>query len=330
MRQLSACAVAALAILLCAAVVADAQASAPGKTPRVGLLSIGTDPARPGPQWTAFLGGLRTLGYVEGQNIVIERRFAAGNEQRVTEFAADLVQRQVNLIVVTGTREIMAARRATTTIPIVTIVAPDLVAAGLVTSLARPGGNITGLTFSASGVGGKYVQLLHEAVPSATRVSVLTSRPSAPELQQEMNDAARALNVMVAPLELVKEPGAFEAFFARAKRQGVGGLIVPIDGLTVLHRQEVVDLAAKYRLPAIYTQREHVESGGLMAYGASFLDLFQRAPIFVDKILKGARPGELPMEQPTKFEFVVNAKTAKALGLSLPQGLLLRADQVLE
>jgi putative tryptophan/tyrosine transport system substrate-binding protein len=329
MRWLSACAVAVLAALLGAGVAADAQ-SAPGKTPHVGLLSIGTDPARPGPQWTAFLGGLRTLGYVEGQNIAIERRFAAGNEQRVTEFAAELVQRQVNVIVVTGTREIMAARRATTTIPIVTIVAPDLVAAGIVTSLARPGGNITGLTFSASGVGGKYVELLHEAVPSATRVSILASRPSAPELQREMNDAARALNVTIAPLEPVKEPGAFEAFFARAKRQGAGGLIVPIDGLTVLHRQAVVDLAAKYRLPAIYTQREHVEIGGLMAYGASFLDLFQRAPIFVDKILKGARPAELPMEQPTKFEFVINAKTAKALGLSLPQGLLLRADQVLE
>ena len=328
MRRLSACAVVALAVLLCAAVASDAQT--PAKAPRVGLLSIGTDPARPGPQWTAFLGGLRTLGYVEGQNIVIERRFAAGNEQRVTEFAAELVQRQVNVIVVTGTREVMAARRATTTIPIVTIVAPDLVAAGLVTSLARPGGNITGLTFSASGVGGKYVQLLHEAVPSATRVSVLASRPPAPEVQREMDDAARALSITVARLELVKEPEAFEAFFARARREGVGGLIVPIDGLTVLHRRKVVDLAAKYRLPAIYTQREHVESGGLMAYGPSFLELFQRAPIFVDKILKGARPAELPIEQPTTFEFVINAKTAKTLGLTLPQGLLFRADQVLQ
>jgi putative ABC transport system substrate-binding protein len=145
-----------------------------------------------------------------------------------------------------------------------------------------------------------------------------------------MNDAARALNITIARLELVKEPEAFEAFFARPRRERVGGLIVPIDGLTVLHRQKVVDLAAKYRLPAIYTQREHVESGGLMAYGPSFLELFQRAPIFVDKILKGARPGELPMEQPTKFEFVINARTAKALGLTLPQELLFRADQVLQ
>jgi putative tryptophan/tyrosine transport system substrate-binding protein len=145
-----------------------------------------------------------------------------------------------------------------------------------------------------------------------------------------MDDAARALSITVARLELVKEPEAFEAFFARARREGVGGLIVPIDGLTVLHRRKVVDLAAKYRLPAIYTQREHVESGGLMAYGPSFLELFQRAPIFVDKILKGARPADLPIEQPTTFEFVINAKTAKTLGLTLPQGLLFRADQVLQ
>jgi putative ABC transport system substrate-binding protein len=278
----------------------------------------------------AFLDGLRTLGYVEGQNIVLERRFAGGNEQRVKEFAADLVQRKTDVIVVTGTREVQAARRATTTIPIVTIVAPDPVEAGLVASLARPGGNITGLTFSAAGVGEKYIELLREVVPPLTRVAILANRPPAPGLQQEMQTAARALNVTLAPSPLVKGPEEFESFFTRATRDGVGGLIVPIDGLTVLHRQQIVELAARYRLPALYTLREHVESGGLMAYGASFNDLFRRAPTFVDKILKGARPADLPVEQPTKFELVINLKTAKALGLTVPQSMLLRADSVIQ
>jgi putative ABC transport system substrate-binding protein len=246
----------------------------------------------------------------------------------VPDFAAELVQQKVDLIVATGMREIQAAHRATTMIPIVTVVAPDLVATGLVAGLVRPGGNITGLTFSTSGIGEKYVELLREAVPRATRVAVLASRPQ-DETVQNMRDAARALNVELLPLALAKTPEDFEPFFARARREGAGGLIVPSDGLTNLHSRSVVDLAAKYQLPAIYTLRDFVDQGGLMAYGPSFVDLFRRAPIFVDKILRGARPAELPIEQPVKFDLLVNMKTARALGLALPQSLLARADEVI-
>jgi putative ABC transport system substrate-binding protein len=301
------------------------------RIPRIGLLSVGTDPARPlPPQWIAFFEGLRQLGYVDGQSIVVDRRFAGGQSERVPGFAAELVERKVDVIVVTGMREVQAAHGATTTIPIVTIVAPDLVAAGLIASLARPGGNITGLTFTAPGIGEKYVELLREAVPKVTRVAVLASRPPDPTEQTNMRDAARVLNVELLPLSLVKKPDDFEVFFAQARRDGVGGVVVPSDGFINVHRRLVVDLAAKYRLPAIYTVREFVDHGGLMAYGPSFVDLFRRAPIVVDKVLKGARPAELPVEQPTKFELLVNLKTARTLGLALSQSLLARADEVIQ
>lgn len=254
----------------------------------------------------AFFDGLRALGYVEGQNILIERRFAAGKSERVPAFATELVQLGVNLIVATGNRENQAAHQATTTIPVIMIVVPDPVGMGLVASLARPGGNITGLTFGASGLAEKYVELLREAVPSATRMAVVVSRQQPAALLEELQGAARALKVALFTPTLVRGPEEYEPIFARAKRDGVGGLIFPIDALTVLHRQLIVDLVAKYRLPAIYTLREHVEAGGLMAYGASFPDLFRRAATFADRILKGARPADLPVEQPTRFELVLN------------------------
>ena len=306
-------------------------APADAKTTRIGLMSVGSDPMAPeAPQWVAFLDGMRAFGYVEGQNLAVERRFAAGKPEKLADFAADLVQQKVDVIVVTGTREVQAASKATKTIPIVTIVAPDPIATGLVTSLARPGGNVTGLTFSAMGIGGKYVELLRDAVPSATRMAVLASRPQASTVERELFDAARARNVVLLPIALVKGPEDFDAFFARARRDGVGAVIVTSDGVTNVHRQLVVDTAAKHRMPAIYPVREFVDRGGLIAYGPSFVDLFRRAATFVDKIVKGARPGDLPMEQPTKFELVVNLKTARGLGLSLSPILLARADQVLQ
>jgi putative ABC transport system substrate-binding protein len=311
--------------------LSPALGQTPAKIPRIGLLSVGTDPAGPlPPQWIAFFDSLRRLGYVDGQNIVVERRFAAGNAERVPDFAAELAKQKVDVLVVTGMREVQAAHRATTTIPIVTIVAPDLVATGLVASLARPGGNITGLTFSTSGIGEKYVELLREAVPRAVRVAVLASRPPDETAQRNMRDAARALNVELLPIAFVKSPEDFEPFFVRAKRDGVGGLVVPSDGLTHLHRRPVVNLAAKYRLPAIYAVREFVDQGGLMAYGPSFVDLFRRASLVVDKILRGARPADLPIEQPSKFDLLINLKTARALGLRIPQSLLARADEVVQ
>lgn len=325
MRRRLPIAVALVLLALWAPVSAVAQ-----KVTRVGLMSVGSDPSRPQPQWIAFLEGLRALGHVEGQNLVIERRFAAGKPEKLTDFAADLVQRKVDVIVVTGPREVQAAHRATKTIPIVTIVLSDPVGTGVAASLARPGGNVTGLTFNDEGVAGKYVELLGEAVPSATRMALLASRPQLPTVEKELFEAARARNVVLLPIAPVKGPDDFDGFFMRAKRDRVGGVIVTSDGVTNATRQRVVEVAMKHRMPVIYPVREFVELGGLMAYGPSFADLFRRAATFVDKIVRGARPGDLPMEQPTKFELVVNLKTARALGLSLSPILLARADEVLQ
>jgi len=316
-------------IALLMAMVVQAQTS--GTMRHIGLLSVGTDPARPLPrQWHSFLDGLRALGWVEGQNVAIERRFAGGRSDVVPQFARELVQAGVDVIVATGLRENQAARQATSTIPIVMVVVDDPIGAGFVQSLARPGGNITGLTFTASGIGQKYVELLKAAAPAVTRMAIVASRPQPPELLKEMHDAARALGVGLPAPIIVRGPEEFDSVFARAKSEGLGALIFPSDGLTVLHRKLVVDLALKHRVPAIYTQREHAEAGGLMTYGASFAERFRRAAAFVDKILRGARPADLPVEQPTKFELVLNAKTAKAIGLTFPATLVTRADEVLQ
>ena len=320
-----------IAVALVLVVLGMPAHGAAQKLTRIGVMSVGSDPASPdAPQWVAFLEGMRTLGYIEGQNLAVERRFAGGKPEKLADFAASLVQHKVDVIVVTGTRETQAAHRATKTIPIVTVVLSDPVATGVAISLARPGGNVTGLTFNAEGVAGKYVELLREAVPSATRMAVLASRPQSTSVEKELFDAARALNVVLLPIALIKSSEDFEAFFTRAKRDRVGGVIVTSDGVTNVNRQQVVDVAARHRMPAIYPVREFVDRGGLLAYGPSFVDLFRRSATFVDKILKGARPGDLPMEQPTKFELVVNLKTARALGLSLSPILLARADQVLQ
>jgi putative ABC transport system substrate-binding protein len=316
--------------LLAAPLAVGAQ-QAPGKVPRIGLLSVGSDPSRPlSPQWLAFLDGLRALGYVERQNIVTERRFAAGKSERVAGMANELVQLDVDVIVTTGLRETQGARQATRTIPIVMIVVDDPVDAGFVESLARPGGNITGLSFSASGIGGKYVELLGQAAPSAKRMGIVASRPQPAGLLNEMHSAARRMHIALLSPIVVRQAEEFESAFINARAERIGGVIFPNDALAVLHRQQVVELAATYRVPALYTQREFVEAGGLMTYGPSFVERFGRAATYVDKILKGAKPGDLPVEQPTKFDLVINLKTAKALGLTVPPSLLQRADQVIE
>jgi putative ABC transport system substrate-binding protein len=315
---------------LLAPLAAEAQPVA-GKVPRIGLLSVGSDPSRPlSPQWLAFLDGLRALGYVEGQNVVIERRFAAGGSERVAGMAHELVQLGVDVIVATGLRENRAAGQATRTIPIVMVVVDDPVEAGFVESLARPGRNVTGLAFSATGIGEKYVELLGKAVPSAKRMAVVASRTVPAGLLKEMQGAARTMHIALLSPIMVRGAEEFESVFTNARADRIGGLIFPSDALAVLHSQRVVELAAKYRVPAFYSHREFVEAGGLMAYGPSFVERFRRAATFVDKILKGAKPADLPVEQPTKFELVINLKTAKALGLTIPPALLLRADQVIE
>jgi putative ABC transport system substrate-binding protein len=316
----------ALGLVVCAVTSSEAQA----RIPRIGVLSIGTDPSGPLPQqWVAFLDALRALGYVEDRTIRVERAFGGGDGARIRALAKRLVQQHVDVIVVTGRREVDAARESTTTIPIVTIVAEDPVERGLVKSLARPGGNITGLTFSAPGVGEKYVELLRDLVPGVTRMTLLSSRPPVASLAREMRDAAQALNVALAPPTFVKGAEDFDGFFARARRDK-SAVIAPSDGVIVLNRTDVVAAAQKHQVPVIYPNREFVAIGGLVAYGPSFADLFRRAATFVDKILKGAKPADLPMEQPIKFELVLNLKAARALGLSIPQTLQARVDEVIE
>jgi ABC-type uncharacterized transport system substrate-binding protein len=274
---------------------------------------------------------MRTLGWVDGQNIVVERRFAAGKSERDLGFATDLTRLNVDVIVATGLRENQTVRQVTTTIPVVMVVVDNPVESGFVQSLARPGRNFTGVTFSTPGVREKYVELLKEAVPSLTHAETLVSRPQRPAFLEEMQGAARALGMVLSPPTLVREPSELEPVFARVAREKNTGLIFPNDAFTtVLHRQAIVALAAKHRLPAIYASREQVELGGLMAYGPSCPDRFRQAATFEHKILRGAKPADLPVEQPTRFDLVVNLKTAKTLRLTLPQSLLLRADQVIE
>jgi putative ABC transport system substrate-binding protein len=297
---------------------------------QIGLLTLGSDPTR-SEFWQKFLQAMHELNYVEGRNLIVRRSFADGKADRLPGLVADLVQAKVDVIVTTSTRETAAAKRASSTIPIVMTVAPDPVEQGLVASLAQPGGNVTGLTSMAPGASQKFVELLRETVPSASRFAVLATGPNAPprEIRHELQTAARQVGVTLSFIE-IKGADDLDPTLARAKKDGAGGIIAPLGAFTYAHRAKLVHLALKHRLPGIYWVRDYVEAGGLMSYGANPGDVGRRAAYFVDRILKGARPADLPVEQPTKFELVINLKTAKALGLTIPQTLLLRADQVIE
>jgi putative ABC transport system substrate-binding protein len=273
---------------------------------------------------------MRELGYVEGRNLSLKRAVAAGRPERLAGLADDLVRAQVDVIVTTSWRETQAAMQATSTIPIVMTFAPDPVGQGLVTTLARPGGNVTGLTNLVPGLRQKYVELLKEVLPSALRFGVIASPPSlVPENLGELESAAKALGVSLSLLA-VQSPNEFDAALLRARNDGVKGIIASPDPLTFQHRRDFVRLMLKHRLPAIYWAREYVEVGGLMTYSANLVNLRRRAAIFVDKILKGAKPADLPVEQPTEFDLVINLKTAKALGITIPQPLLVRADEIIQ
>jgi putative ABC transport system substrate-binding protein len=279
----------------------------------------------------AFLRGLRELGWVEGQNIAVEYRWAEGRLERLPELAAELVGLKVDAMLVGGTQAALAAKQATTTIPIVLAGIGDPVGTGLVASLARPGGNITGLSFLASELSAKQLELLKEAVPKVSRVAVLWN-PTNSFHRLALRDAeaaARSLGVQLQLLE-ARSPNEFDSAFAVVTRKRAGALLVLADAVFLLHRTRLADLAARSRLPAMYGLTEHAQVGGLMAYAPNFADSFRRAAGYVDKILKGAKPGDLPVEQPTKFDLVINLKTAKALGLTIPQSLLIRADQVIQ
>ncbi|HEX9901083.1 MAG TPA: ABC transporter substrate-binding protein [Candidatus Methylomirabilis sp.] len=313
--------------ILATPVPTEAQQSA--KVPRIGWLSIASRTPAVSHLIEAFWQGLRELGYVEGQNIAIEYRFAEGRPERLPEFAAQLVALKVDIIVTPNPAGTQAAREATRTIPIVILGVADPVGSGLVASLSRPGGNITGLTSPV--MWGKRLELLKETVPKASRVAVLRNptNPETADMSRDVGGAARALGVQLQVLD-VRVPIELDSAFARMTRDRAGALLVTGDTLFTLHREQIAVLAIKRRLPAISWAREFAEAGLLMAYGRSLPYEFRRAATYVDKILKGAKPADLPVEQPTKFELVINLKTAKALGLTIPQSVLIRADQVIQ
>jgi putative ABC transport system substrate-binding protein len=313
------------------AVCLSATAQQPKKVPRIGFLVSGSrSSTREVGQVEAFRQGLRELGYVEGKNIALEYRYAEGVEERLPNLATELVQLNVDLIFAGGITGTQAAKNATQTIPIVMTSVTDPVGTGLVASLAHPGGNVTGLS-NFSELGGKQLELLKEAFPKVTRVAVLWDPANAanPRLLGEMKVAAGGLRITLQTLE-VRSPNDFEPAFSAIKREHASALIVLRNVITYTYGTRIVDLAAKSKLPAMYPDRVLVDTGGLMSYGPNFLDMFRRAATYVDKILKGAKPADLPVEQPTKFEFVINLKTAKALNLTIPQSVLYRADKVIK
>jgi ABC-type uncharacterized transport system substrate-binding protein len=304
---------------------ADAQQAA--KVPRVGFLRTFPVPEME----KAFRQGLQELGYVEGQNIVIEQRYWNGNTDRLAEVVAELLRLNVAVIVAPTSPEIEAARRGSATTPIVMVAGGDPVAQGFVTSLARPGGNITGLTDLRAEVTAKRLQFLKDAVPRLARVAALYNPVdrAATTAQRDLESAARSLGVKLLPLE-TRGPGDFDSAFAAAVKGQAGALLVVSGATPSAHRGRLVELAAKYRLPTSFHERLFVEVGGLMSYGPHIPDLFRRSATYVDKLLKGAKPAELPVEQPTKFDLAINLKTARALGLALPPSLAVRADYVIQ
>ena len=307
-----------------------AWAQQPGKVPRIGILPPGPISERVH-LWEAFRQGLRKLGYVEGQNIILVFPSGEVKPERLPHLAAELVSLKVDVIVAAAIVAVQAAKGATKTIPIVMPVASDAVETGLVASLARPGGNITGLTLISSQLSGKRLELLKEVVPRLSRLAVLSNPTSAavPPQMRETEVTARALGVQLQPLE-VRGPDDFERVFQAATKERAGALITLDDALLFTQRTRIVKLAAKSRLPAIYGFREFVDAGGLMSYAANTSDMYRRAAAFVDKILKGAKPADLPVEQPTKFEFVINLKAAKQIGLTIPPNVLTRGDKVIK
>ena len=282
----------------------------------------------------AFRQGLRDLGYVEGRNVVIEYRDAEGKYERFPALATELMALKVGVIVVTSTPSAAVVKQATRTIPIVFTWAADPVGSGLVTSLARPGGNITGSSFLAPDLIGKRLELLKRALPGISRVAALWHPGDYVERMEKdmLTEANLAAGVLGLRLQVVEARGPedFDRAFSDMTRARAGALTVLPSTMFIIERRRLVDLAAKNRLPAVYTWREFVDAGGLMAYGPNLADLYRRAATYVDKILKGAKPGDLPVEQPTKFELVINLKTAKALGLTIPPSLLARADEVIQ
>jgi len=316
---------------LCAFVVAcsaEAQQSAT-VAKKIGVLTISVGPTSSHRE--AFRQGLRDHGYIEGKNIVLEYRHAQGQSDRLPGMAAELIRLNVDVIVTESTPAAVAAKQATKTIPIVMAVVTDPVKLGLVVSLAHPGGNVTGLTLAGADRTAKQLEMLKEAVPKATIVAVIHngSRPDSERNLREARETARTLGLALKDFD-VRNPGELDTALAAVARARPSGLITVGDGMLLSIRKRILDFAAKSRLPSVFPEREWVADGGLMAYGPSLEANFRRAATFVDKILKGAKPADLPVEQPTKFDLVVNLKTAQTLGVKIPQSVLVRADEVIQ
>jgi ABC-type uncharacterized transport system substrate-binding protein len=305
-----------------------AEAQQAGKVPRIGFL-VAPDSSFYSSRIEAFRQGLRELGYIEGKSIVVEYRFADGNEDRLRELAAELVRLEVDIILAAGSDPV--AKNATKTIPVVFVASGDPVASGIVASLARPGGNLTGLSILAPELSGKRLELLKETFPKVTRVAFLWNPlgPNGPIVRKETEAAAQSLGLQLQSLE-VSGLKDFDSAFASATRNGAHALITQPTPIINAQRARVLEFVAKNKLPAIFPGREIVEAGGLMSYSPDYSEMFRRAALFVHKILNGAKPADLPVEQPRKFELIINLKTAQQLGLTIPAGVLFRADKVIK
>jgi putative ABC transport system substrate-binding protein len=307
------------------------RAQQPGRAVRIGLLDAGSSSPAAEARWKALREQLRQLGYVEGQNVVFEARWGDAQPSRLRSLAASLVAAKVDIVVTAGSGAALAAREATTSIPIVTATGGDLVELGLVTSLARPGGNVTGVISLIHTLTSKRMELLKQVIPRASRVAILrdpSNRGSLAALQ-EAESVAKPLELTVQALD-VRASKDLDAAFSSLKRDRVDAVILGENTRFIADRRRIAELAVSNRLPMMTPAREFAEAGGLLSYGTEYLDLFRRAATYVDRILKGARPGDLPVEQPTKFELVINLKTARALSITIPQFLLQSADQVIE
>jgi putative ABC transport system substrate-binding protein len=322
-------------LTLCAfllAVGVSGEAQQRGKVPRIGYVSGSGDPINPGPSVEAFRQGLRELGYIEGKNIMAEYRYSGGKSDRMPSLVAELVQLNVDVLVCNDPSAIRAAKRATKTIPIVMVTTQDPIAAGLVASLARPGGNITGLTRLTRELGGKRLELLKEIAPAVSRLGLLwVGNPAANGTALEHYEAAaRALKIPLQSLQVRGPNPDLERAFQDAAKGRVNALVIVRNQVLSSYRKRIADLAIKNRLPSMYEQSQYVEAGGLVSYASNNADLFRRAAVYVDKILKGAIPADLPVEQPTKFELVINLKTAKQIGLTIPPSVLVQADKIIK
>jgi putative ABC transport system substrate-binding protein len=318
-----------ISTVLCGAAIVEAQQTK--KIPRIGFISPSSS-STAGPNLEAFRHGLRDLGYLEGENIAIEVRWAEGSAERLPHLIAELIRLKVDVMVIGGAAGALAAKNAEITTPVVFATVTDPLGYGIIDSLARPGGNITGVALGVGeGFSGKWVELLKEAVPKVARMAVLRNpaHPVGEVFLREMQAAGRALGVRLAFFE-ARDPSQLDSALSRMEKERAGALIVTPDPLFSSQRSRIMDFLARRRLPSMFFYKEFVDAGGLMSYGPSFPESYRRAATYVDKILKGTKPTDLPVEQPTKFEFIINLKAAKQIGVTIPPNVLTRADQVIK